>query len=181
MSAEEKRQVNEETGSTTKPALVKCPAKKESMSPMHAPQGFMNHFFKAIRGTIQEREKHSEWQSQMKDVKKKVSEELTGDKDYLRCQKEQLFFHQQIKKWTVKLNDEKAKPLSQQNQANIDAWRCLIQLKQEERKAHAMTSGHGHKQKVRDACTSFLELIEAYEASEKKPKGRAEFVFNRAI
>jgi hypothetical protein len=48
MSAEEKKQVNEDTGSITKPPLVKCPANKESMSPMHAPQGFMNHFFKAI-------------------------------------------------------------------------------------------------------------------------------------
>jgi hypothetical protein len=28
---------------------------------------------------------------------------------------------------------------------------------------------------------TFLELIEAYEASGKKTKGRAEFVFNRAI
>ncbi len=159
MSAEEKRQVNEETGSTTKPPLVKCPANKESMSPMHAPQGFMNHFFKAIRGTIQELEKNSEWQSQMKEVKKNVSEELTGDADFLRCRKEQLSFHQQIKKMTVKLNNEKAKPLSQQNQPNIEAWQRLILSRQEERKLHATTSGHGHKQKVHDACTSFLELI----------------------
>ena len=136
------------TGSTTKqPPLVKCPANKESMSPMHALQGFMNHFFKAIRGTIQELEKNSEWQSRMKEVKTKVSEELTGDADFLCCRKQQLFFHQQIKKWTVKLNNEKAKPLSQQNQANIEAWRRLILSKQEERKLHVTTSGHGHKQK----------------------------------
>jgi hypothetical protein len=49
------------------------------MSPMHAPQGFMNHFFKANQGIIQELEKNSEWQSQIKLVKNEVSEELTGD------------------------------------------------------------------------------------------------------
>jgi hypothetical protein len=102
MSAEEKQQVNEETGSmTTKPPLVKCPANKESMSPIHAFQAFISHFFKSVRKIIQELEKNSECQSLIKQVKNKVSKELTGGVNLLRCQKEQLFFYQQDKKWTV--------------------------------------------------------------------------------
>ena len=163
------------SGSVVFAPLADVPHEKESMSPMHASQGIFTHFSDCLRGKLHAIDKDGQWMVHVHTV-------LTAAKQYLAGHQDDSW---RINHMISQDYDKKRAVLAKKKDTATDL-NSILKLSDEianvkdVKQEHAKTSGYDQKNLLQAGAKETQQSIEKYLKS-KKPKGPAEYTFNRSI
>lgn len=161
------------SGSVVHEPLADVPPAKESMSPMHASQGVFTHFSDSLRSRLHDIDKQGPWMKEVGKVMEAAEQMIVKDDNWRVEHKASLEFDKQ------RIVLEKKK-LAEKDTNSVLKLSEEITTNKSVKMEHAKTSEYGKNNLLRTGAKELLADIKKYLKS-KKPKGPAEYHFNRSI
>jgi hypothetical protein len=164
-------------GVTHEPLLF-IPPKKDPLAPMHTPQGVCNHFRENVcTHLVRVDKEEGSWPREVKRVLEEA--EAVIDMDWKADEKKQTNFHSSISR---KETEIRSKQRDVARPSVIERAKVQLQKIREDLESHLIESGLGRHNQLRRGAEKVIKGIKVYmDPKSKKPKGKAEYVFNQAI
>jgi hypothetical protein len=181
----EDKELKLKVASTTNMPLLRIPPQKETMAPMHMPNGIYNHFYQHVRSELREVDKRGEscWMNRVKEVRVQAQAKTKEDAEFKRLNRENNGFSSRIKSLSTSINEaEQAGEEVGQNGYYLPIWRVKLKENIANRTKHWEESGYSEKVKLKNGASLLVKAIDAYLKEETSlPRGPAEYALNHSI